>query len=131
MGIIIISFIVGLAGILYGNYKDFDSDLAQWMFIIGFTLFVISGIGSIIEVDVEEFDNEYKKIKYETLVYRNSSIQEDYNYLHALDVDMNSMNGRIERSKKYSDSFWVGCFYDKRIGEYEKFDIKKELEKEK
>lgn len=105
MGIIIISFIVGLAGILYGNYKDFDSDLAQWMFIIGFTLFVTSGIGSIIEVDVEEFDNEYKKIKYETLVYRNSSIQEDYNYLHALDVDMNSMNGRIERSKKYSDSF--------------------------
>jgi len=129
MGIIIISFIVGLAGILYSKYKDFDSDLGQWMFIIGFTVFGFSGISALVGIDVDEFDRDYSKIKYETLVYRNSTTPEDYNYLHTLDYEMNSMNNRIERNKKYSNNFWIGCFYDERISEYEKFDIKKELER--
>lgn len=125
MGLIIIGFLMGIIGILCGN----DDMFSALMIIIGFTIFVSSSIFALIGADVKGFESSYNSIKYETLVYRKSDAPENYNYLCRLDDKMELINYKIEMNRKYAGNFWVGCFYDKRIGEYEKFDIKKELEK--
>lgn len=125
MGLIIIGFLMGIIGILCGN----DDMFSALMIIIGFTIFVSSSIFALIGADVKGFESSYNSIKYETLVYRKSDAPENYNYLYRLDDKMELINYKIEMNRKYAGNFWVGCFYDKRIGEYEKFDIKKELEK--
>lgn len=126
MGIIIIGLLLGIIGILWGK-NDMFSEL---MIIIGFTIFISSSIFALIGADVKGFESSYNSMKYETLVYRKSDAPENYNYLYMLDNKMELINNKIEMNRKYAGNFWVGCFYDKRIGEYEKFDIKKELEKE-
>lgn len=125
MGLIIIGFLLGIIGILLK-----DNAISALMIAIGFTMFISVCIFAFVGVDVKGFESDYNNIKYETLVYRKSDAPENYNYLYKLDNKMKLMNDRIERNKKYVGNFWVGCLYDKRIGEYEKFDIKKELEKE-
>ena len=115
-----------IIGILSGR----DNIFSLLMIIFGFAIFILLSIIALVGVDVKTFENQYNNIKYETLVYRSSDVPENYNYLHTLDGKMKLINGRIEMNKKYADNFWVGAFYDKRIGEYEKFDIKKELQRE-
>lgn len=127
MGLIIIGFLIGVIGIFL--YKK-DIILAQLFTIVGFMTFTISSIAALVGADVKGFESDYNNMKYETLVYRKSDAPENYIYLYKLDNSMKWMNDRIERNKKYDGNFWVGLFFDKRIGEYEKFDIKKELEKE-
>ena len=126
MGIIIVGFLMFIIGILSGR----DNIFSLLMIIFGFAIFILLSIIALVGVDVKTFENQYNNIKYETLVYRSSDVPENYNYLHTLDGKMKLINGRIEMNKKYADNFWVGAFYDKRIGEYEKFDIKKELQRE-
>lgn len=126
MGIIIVGFLMFIIGIISGR----DNIVSVLMIIFGFAIFITSSVNTLVGVDVKTFENQYNIVKYETLVYRSSDAPENYNYLYALDNKMKLINSRIERNKTYADNFWVGAFYDKRIGEYEKFDIKKELQRE-
>ena len=126
MGIIIVGFLMFIIGIISGR----DNIVSILMIIFGFAIFITSSVNTLVGVDVKTFENQYNIVKYETLVYRSSDAPENYNYLYALDNKMKLINSRIERNKTYADNFWVGAFYDKRIGEYEKFDIKKELQRE-
>lgn len=126
MGIIIVGFLMFIIGIISGR----DNIVSILMIIFGFAIFITSSVNALVGVDVKTFENQYNIVKYETLVYRSSDAPENYNYLYALDNKMKLINSRIERNKTYADNFWVGAFYDKRIGEYEKFDIKKELQRE-
>lgn len=115
-----------IIGVLSGR----DNMFSLLMTIFGLAIFISTGFIALVGVDVKTFESQYNNMKYETLVYRSSDTSENYNYLHTLDNKMKLMNDRIEMNRKYAGNFWVGCFYDKRIGEYEKFDIKKELQRE-
>lgn len=126
MGIIIVGFLMFIIGVLSGR----DNMFSLLMTIFGLAIFISTGFIALVGVDVKTFESQYNNMKYETLVYRSSDVPENYNYLHTLDGKMKLMNDRIEMNRKYAGNFWVGCFYDKRIGEYEKFDIKKELQRE-
>lgn len=126
MGVIITGLLMFIIGVLSGR----DNMFSLLMTIFGLAIFITTGFIALVGVDVKTFESQYNNMKYETLVYRSSDTFENYNYLHTLDNKMKLMNDRIEMNRKYAGNFWVGCFYDKRIGEYEKFDIKKELQRE-
>lgn len=126
MGVIITGLLMFIIGVL----SERDNMFSLLMTIFGFAIFISTGFIALVGVDVKTFESQYNNMKYETFVYRSSDTSENYNYLHTLDNKMKLMNDRIEMNRKYAGNFWVGCFYDKRIGEYEKFDIKKELQRE-
>ena len=126
MGVIIVGLLMFIIGVLSGR----DNMFSLLMTIFGLAIFISAGFIALVGVDVKTFENQYNNMKYETLVYRSSDVSENYNYLHTLDGKMKLMNDRIEMNRKYAENFWIGCFYDKRIGKYEKFDIKKELQRE-
>lgn len=125
MGIIIILFLIAIIGLIFLN-KDVVFEV---LLICGTTACIIVSLAAITEPNVDKFNIDYNNIKYETLLYRNANVPDNYNYLSALIRRVDYINKKIESNRKYSNNFWVGCFYDKDIGEYKIIDIEKELKK--
>lgn len=130
MGIIIISvFLLLLGGILIRSEKIRIQILGAIAHIIGIMGTLIAGGVAITGVDVDKFDNEYTLVSEELEIYHNSSVMPSYKYLSDLDDNMEVLNAQIENNRKYAGTFWLGWFHDKKIAQYEPFDIEKELSK--
>lgn len=127
MGIIIIFLLVSIIGIIF-----FDKGIIfEFLAIIGIPAFITLSLSAITMPNVSKFNLDYNDIKYESLLYRNVNVPDNYNYLSKLTCRINVINKQIENNRKYANNFWIGCFYDENIGKYEIIVIEKELKKNK
>lgn len=125
MGIIIIFFLIAIIGLIFLN----KSIIFEILFVCGMPAFVIISLIAITKPNIDKFNIDYNNIKYETLLYRSTNIPDNYDYLSTLVRRVNIINKQIENNRKYSNSFWIGCFYNKNIGEHKIINIEKELKK--
>ena len=127
MGIIIIFLLIAIIGIIF-----FDKDIIfEFLTILGIPAFIMLSLLAITTPSVSKFNLAYNDIKYESLLYRNANVPDNYNYLSTLTRRINVINKQIENNRKYANNFWIGCFYDENIGKYEIIVIEKELKKNK
>lgn len=127
MGIIIIFLLIAIIGIIF-----FDKDIIfEFLAILGIPTFIMLSLLAITTPSVSKFNLAYNDIKYESLLYRNANVPDNYNYLSTLTRRINVINKQIENNRKYANNFWIGCFYDENIGKYEIIVIEKELKKNK
>ena len=127
MGIIIIFLLIAIIGIIF-----FDKDIIfEFLTILGIPAFIMLSLLAITMPSVSKFNLAYNDIKYESLLYRNVNVPDNYNYLSTLTRRINVINKQIENNRKYANNFWIGCFYDENIGKYEIIVIEKELKKNK
>lgn len=127
MGIIIIFLLIAIIGIIF-----FDKDIIfEFLAILGIPAFIMLSLLAITTPSVFKFNLAYNDIKYESLLYRNANVPDNYNYLSTLTRRINVINKQIENNRKYANNFWIGCFYDENIGKYEIIVIEKELKKNK
>lgn len=127
MGIIIIFLLIAIIGIIF-----FDKDIIfEFLTILGIPAFIMLSLLAITTPNVSKFNLAYNDIKYESLLYRNVNVPDNYNYLSKLTCRINFINKQIENNRKYANNFWIGCFYDENIGKYEIIVIEKELKKNK
>ena len=127
MGIIIIFLLIAIIGIIF-----FDKDIIfEFLTILGLPAFIMLSLLAITTPSVSKFNLAYNDIKYESLLYRNANVPDNYNYLSTLTRRINVINKQIENNRKYANNFWIGCFYDENIGKYEIIVIEKELKKNK
>lgn len=127
MGIIIIFLLIAIIGIIF-----FDKDIIfEFLAILGIPTFIMLSLLAITTPSVSKFNLVYNDIKYESLLYRNANVPDNYNYLSKLTCRINVINKQIENNRKYANNFWIGCFYDENIGKYEIIVIEKELKKNK
>ena len=127
MGIIIIFLLISIIGIIF-----YDKGIIfEFLNIIGIPAFITLSLSAIIMPNVSKFNLDYNDIKYESLLYRNANVPDNYNYLSTLTCRINVINKQIENNRKYANNFWIGCFYDENIGKYEIIVIEKELKKNK
>lgn len=127
MGIIIIFLLIAIIGIIF-----FDKDIIfEFLAILGIPTFIMLSLLAITTPSVSKFNLAYNDIKYESLLYRNANVPDNYNYLSKLTCRINVINKQIENNRKYANNFWIGCFYDENIGKYEIIVIEKELKKNK
>ena len=127
MGIIIIFLLIAIIGIIF-----FDKDIIfEFLTILGIPAFIMLSLLAITTPSVSKFNLAYNDIKYESLLYRNANVPDNYNYLSTLTRRINIINKQIENNRKYANNFWIGCFYDENIGKYEIIVIEKELKKNK
>ena len=127
MGIIIIFLLISIIGIIF-----FDKDIIfEFLAILGIPVFITLSLLAITTPSVSKFNLAYNDIKYESLLYRNANVPDNYNYLSKLTCRINVINKQIENNRKYANNFWIGCFYDENIGKYEIIVIEKELKNNK
>lgn len=127
MGIIIIFLLIAIIGIIF-----LDKDIIfEFLAIIGIPTLATLILFAISTPNVSKFNLDYNNIKYESLLYRNANIPDNYNYLSTLICRINVINKQIENNRKYANNFWIGCFYDENIGKYEIIVIEKELKNNK
>lgn len=126
MGIIIIFLLIAIIGIIFLD----KGIIFELLVILGIPAFITLSLFAISTPSVSKFDLYYNDIKYETLLYRNVNVPDNYNYLSTLICRINTINKQIENNRKYANNFWIGCFYDENIGKYEIIVIEKELKKE-
>ena len=127
MGIIIIFLLIAIIGIIFSD----KGIIFEFLTIIGIPTFITLSLFAITTPSVSKFNLAYNDIKYESLLYRNANVPDNYNYLSKLTCRINVINKQIENNRKYANNFWIGCFYDENIGKYEIIIIEKELKKNK
>lgn len=126
MGIIIIFLLIAIIGIIFSD----KGIIFEFLTILGIPAFITLSLFAITTPSVSKFNLAYNDIKYESLLYRNANVPDNYNYLSKLTCRINVINKQIENNRKYANNFWIGCFYDENIGKYEIIVIEKELKKE-
>lgn len=127
MGIIIIFLLIAIIGIIFSN----KGIIFEFLTILGIPTFITLSLFAITTPNVSKFNLDYNDIKYESLLYRDANVSDNYNYLSKLTCRINVINKQIENNRKYANNFWIGCFYDENIGKYEIIVIEKELKKNK
>lgn len=125
MGIIIIFLLISIVGLIFSN----KGVTFEFLTILGIPTFITLILFAISTPNVSKFDLDYNDVKYESLLYRNANVLDNYNYLSKLTYRINAINKQIENNRKYANNFWIGCFYDENIGKYEIIVIEKELKK--
>lgn len=127
MGIIIIFLLIAIIGIIFSD----KGIIFEFLTILGIPTFITLSLFAITTPNVSKFNLDYNDIKYESLLYRDANVSDNYNYLSKLTCRINVINKQIENNRKYANNFWIGCFYDENIGKYEIIVIEKELKKNK
>lgn len=127
MGIIIIFLLIAIIGIIFSD----KGIIFEFLTILGIPTFITLSLFAITTPNVSKFNLDYNDIKYESLLYRDANVPDNYNYLSKLTCRINVINKQIENNRKYANNFWIGCFYDENIGKYEIIVIEKELKKNK
>lgn len=117
-----------IVAIIYGTRKGYDSLVEICGWAVGICVF-IALIVCTCSLPWKR-DIKYNKAKYEELkrevqqVSKMSEKECDLTILAKKDLfeDVRIMNNYIDKNKTYCDSWWIGWFYSREIGNLEKID---------
>lgn len=126
MGIILVSILLIILGIYFIAIEKTET-FGEVLLAFGIAILLYGGIGAIASPDVNSFEKNYVILREELDIYHSCEEKVSYTYLSYLDEEMTDINKRIERNKKYCNTFWLGWYHSEKIAQYEPFDINKEL----
>lgn len=145
MGFIILSFFIAVTSTGYlwllsddNKGKKFYNALHSFLgqkiaTIIGFAALIGMFLGTMATIYLPisamifhphdiEFRCQYNAIKTETSIYSSLSAKDAESYVSSLNDDIDKINCIIDNNKKYSGNFWLGIFYNKKVGDYPKIE---------
>ena len=121
--LVIIGVILLGIGIFLATRKDWKEVLGGVLIVPSSAILFISFMVLCLKSDTyKSFESDYKEMTY---LVENYNVETDKNLFMLYNIldTVDDLNKQIEKNKNKCDNIFYGCFYNKKIGEFEPISI--------